>query len=57
MAVGYALCIAIQLIKALYDLVDDNTFEFRYPIAFKENKHDPSAYTKSLYFIVKRAGH
>lgn len=35
MVVGYVLCIATQLIKALYDLVDDNTLEFLYLIAFK----------------------
>lgn len=43
-------------IKALRELVDDNTFELLYSIAFKEYKHDPSA-TQSLYLIVKRASH
>lgn len=56
MAVGYILCIATQLIKALHDLVDDNTFELLYQIAFRENKHDPLA-TQSLYLVVKRARH
>lgn len=56
MAVGYVLFIAAQLIKALCDLVDNNTFELLYSIAFKEYKHDPLA-TQSLFLIVKRASH
>lgn len=56
MAKGYVMLIATQLIKALHDLVNVNTVELFYSIAFKEYKHDPLA-SQSLYLTVKKASH